>query len=222
MKRIFFIIIVLLITAGCSKSYTCPEEYELDDKKCIRFHKKEPRITETCEKDYELVDNECIKETTYTAKVNYNCPKNYILNNRTCNYNNTVTVKQTYSCPSGFELGEILGNYFCSRFWNPGPGQPCPDGVIRNQCNESAEVIVRCEKCPSGYTARTHCRCERNTSQPAKETFSCNNKDRLNGKNCITRDVKQLTKKSVCDEDYELLKKDNICRKKEVIDAIKN
>ena len=217
MKKIVFIASSLIIISGCSR-YICPEEYELEDNKCIMLLEKEPEPRESCETNYELKDGQCIRETIYNAISETSCPQGYVIIGNECSYYNVVTAERTTSCPEGFNFALESGSFTQrSTRWCEGSHPGCTEGI---NCWRRIQATVICESCPSGYTQNsTSCICERNNRRPITRSYRCNEGDRLSGNECIKQGIKEPFIRATCSDGYNLNSSGKTCIRREEIPA---
>ena len=211
--------VILIITVGCA-SYTCPDDYELEGRNCIRTHEKEASYEGGCDSGYELVDYRCIKETVYDATTRNSCSDGYTMDESECVYHSTVTTERTTRCPAGYnfvnvsEVEEVIDP---TRRWCQGWLPGCTGGAI---CRELILATVICGNCPYGYTQDSRsCLCTRYSRIPM---YSCNEGDKLYGTRCINQRIKESSMRYVCGSGYELNTQNNNCTRREEIAATRN
>lgn len=132
---------------------TCEENYILEDNKCIKEEKIEPKINYSCRENYYLSGNRCISNQTYEKIVEKECiapeGENYLdtrVENGVCLVNVCAGWTDGTCSAGSFEEIEFTINEYC----------PADTTLIGNSCKKVTGVLTR-YSCEEGKLENNKC-----------------------------------------------------------------
>ena len=231
------LIVAVLISVGLISSFS------INGNDTKKENNELKRIIYTCDDEYELLDDRCIKEIEkIPAKIEYKCESDYKLQNKKCTKSDYKDAEAKWLCPSGYTMRKEKYPDLCYKITTKPMEKMiyyCSNGYILNgtKC-EKQEIVkkITTNVCPSASTydaATNRCNlvgvftsCPSGTSVGNRNgkyvtcytrpsvTYECPSGTTSSGGNCISKkEVVEAKYVRGCAKDYTVTSDGENCTK---------